>query len=244
MPAGSPADRDWRTREYDVYGQDAWKIRPNLTLTYGLRYSISTPIWEANGFETATNIPLSDFFGKRLAGAQAGIPFNDPISIDLSGKANGKPPLYNYDKNNFQPRLAFAWSPNFKGGFLGKIFGTHSQSVIRGGLGITNDYYGEQLAVSFDLNNALGFSSSQNINANTFSIPDVYGGGGPRPLAPLFTGYGQAIRPLPNITVPGTLTFPQTAKFTAANRGARRCKRLCLVSTGKLESTSRNLKIS
>ena len=216
LPSGSPADRDFRTREYDVYGQDVWKIRPNLTLTYGLRYSISTPIWEANGFETTTNIPLTDFFNKRLAGAKAGTPFNDPISVVLSGKKNGKPPLYNWDKNNFQPRVAVAWSPNFKGGVLGKVFGTHSESSIRGGFGITNDYYGQQLAVSFDLNNALGFSSQQNINVNTFSIPDIYGFGGPRPLAPLFTGFGQLVRPLPNITTPGTLTFPQTAPPTTA----------------------------
>jgi hypothetical protein len=216
LPAGSPANRDWKTREYDVYGQDVWKIRPNLTLTYGLRYSYSTPIWEANGFETGTNIPLSDFFAMRLAGAKAGKPFNDPISIDLTGRANGKRPLYDPDKNNFQPRVAIAWSPSFKGGLFGKIFGTHEQSVLRGGFGITNDYYGQQLAVSFDLNNALGFSSSQNINANTFSLPDIYGGGGPRPLAPLFTGFGQNVRALPNITTPAALTFPQTAPFTTA----------------------------
>jgi len=213
---GSPAIRDWRTREYDVYGQDVWKIRSNLTLTYGLRYSYSTPVWEANGFETGTNIPLSDFFAKRLAGAAAGKPFNDPISIELTGKVNGKRALYDPDRNNFQPRVAIAWSPAFKGGLLGKFFGTHGQSVLRGGFGITNDYYGQQLAVSFDLNNALGFSSSQNINANTFSIPDIFGGGGPRPLAPLFTAFGQDVRSLPNITTPGTLTFPQTAGFTTA----------------------------
>ena len=216
LPPGTPADRDWRTREYDVYAQDVWKVKQNLTLTYGLRYSISTPIWEANGFETSTNIPLSDFFEKRLAGAAAGTPFNDPISIDLSGKVNGKPPLYNYDKNNFQPRVSIAWSPDFKSGFLGKVFGKNGQSVLRGGFGITNDYYGQQLAVSFDLNNALGFSSSQNINANTFSIPDVFGGGGTRPIAPLFTGLGQNVRSLPNIVLPGNLTFPQTARFTTA----------------------------
>lgn len=216
LPPGSPADRDWRTREYDVYGQDVWKIRPNLTLTYGLRYSISDPVWEANGFETGTDIPLTDFFEKRLAGAAAGTPFNDPISIVLTGKANGKRPLYDRDKNNFQPRVAIAWSPSFKSGFLGKFFGSNGASVIRGGFGITNDYYGQQLAVTFDLNNALGFSTSQNINVNTYSLPDIYGGGGPRPLAPLFTGFGQAVRPLPNITLPGNLTFPQTAPFTTA----------------------------
>ena len=216
LPPGSPADRDWRTREYDVYGQDVWKVRPNLTLTYGLRYSISDPVWEANGFETGTDIPLTDFFEKRLAGAAAGVPFNDPISIVLTGKANGKRPLYDRDKNNFQPRVAVAWSPSFKSGFLGKFFGGNGASVIRGGFGITNDYYGQQLAVTFDLNNALGFSTSQNINVNTYSLPDIYGGGGPRPLAPLFTGFGQGVRTLPNITLPGNLTFPQTAPFTTA----------------------------
>ncbi len=211
LPSGSPANRDFRTREYDVYGQDVWKVTPNLTLTYGLRYGISTPIWEANGFETTTDIPLSDYFAKRLAGAAAGKPFNDPISVVLSGKVNGKPSMYNYDKNNFQPRIAVAWSPSFEKGFLARIFGTNHESVFRGGFGITNDYYGQQLAVSFDLNNALGFSSSKNINANTYSVT-----GTNRPLAPLFTGFGQAIRPLPGITIPGNLTFPQTAPFTFA----------------------------
>lgn len=211
LQPGSPAVRDFRTREYDGYAQDVWRVRPNITLTYGLRYSLSEPIWEANGFETATDIPLSDFFQSRIDGAAAGIPYNQPISIDRSGKVNGRPPLYTKDKNNWQPRIAIAWSPNFKSGFLSKLFGTNQESVFRGGAGITNDYYGQQLAVSFDLNNALGFSSSQNINANTFSISGVG-----RPVAPLFTGYGQAVRPLPRITPPTSLTFPQTARFTGA----------------------------
>jgi len=212
LPSGSSADRDFRAREYDVYGQDIWKVSSNLTLTYGLRYSLSTPIWEENGFETTTSIPLSDYFAKRLAGAAVGKPFNDLISIQLSGKKNGKPPLYTPDKNNFQPRISFAYSPpKFNAHWINTLFGENHESVFRGGFGITNDYYGQQLAVSFDLNNALGFSSSQNINANTYSAF-----GTNRPLAPLFTGYGQQIRPLPGITVPGNLTFPQTAPMTFA----------------------------
>lgn len=211
LPAGSSADRDFRANEYDVYGQDVWRVGPSLTVTYGLRYSISTPIWENNGFETTTSIPLTTYFERRLAGAAAGKPYNELISIQLSGKKNNAPPLYDWDKNNFQPRIAVAWSPKFEGGFFGKLFGTNSESVFRGGFGITNDYYGQQLAVSFDLNNALGFSSSRNINANTYSVT-----GTNRPLAPLFTGFGQSVRNLPNITVPGNLTFPQTAPMTFA----------------------------
>lgn len=211
LPPGSSADRDFRTREYDVYGQDVWKMSPNLTITYGLRYSYSVPIWEENGFETTTSIPLTTYFERRLAGAAEGKPYNELISIQLSGKKNNAPPMYNSDTNNFQPRVSVAWSPKFNGGFFGKLFGSNSESVFRGGFGITNDYYGQQLAVSFDLNNALGFSSSKNINANTYSVT-----GTNRPLAPLFTGYNQGIRNLPNITVPGNLTFPQTSPMTFA----------------------------
>jgi len=211
LPSGSPANRDFRTREYDVYGQDSWKVSSNLTLTLGLRYGISEPIWEQSGFETTTSIPLTTYFQRRLAGAAAGKPYNELISIQLSGKKNGADPMYNWDKNNFQPRFAFAYSPDASGKLFGTLFGRNHESVIRGGFGITNDYYGQQLAVTFDLNNALGFSSSRNINANTYSIDGVS-----RPLAPLFTGFNQSIRTLPGITVPTGLTFPQTAPMTFA----------------------------
>ena len=211
LPAGSPANRDFRTNEYDVYGQDTWKVTPNLTFTYGLRYGYSLPIWEENGFETMTSIPLTTYFESRLAGAAKGVPYNQPISIIRSGKKNNAPPMYNSDKNNFQPRFAFAYSPKASGKLFGTLLGRNNESVIRGGFAITNDYYGQQLAVTFDLNNALGFSSSSNINANTYSVEGVA-----RPLAPLFTGFGQAIRSLPKLTIPTGLKFPQTAGFSSA----------------------------
>ena len=46
---------------------------------------------------------------------------------------------------------------------LRKIFGSEGASVIRGGFAITNDYFGQQLAVQFDLNNPAGFASAFNI---------------------------------------------------------------------------------
>ncbi|HEX8566397.1 MAG TPA: carboxypeptidase-like regulatory domain-containing protein [Pyrinomonadaceae bacterium] len=201
LPAGTPSEREFATEEYDVYGQDIWKITPNLTLTYGLRYGISRPVYETNGYEVKPSMPLAEFFRRRVEGAARGVPYNDPISVELSGPENGRSPLYNWDKNNFQPRVAVAWSPDFGDGFLGTIFGRNSESVIRGGFGITNDYYGQQLAVSFDLNNRLGFSSAQALAAGTCNTTTV--------LCPLFTGFSQDVRSLPRITVPTKLTFPQ-----------------------------------
>ncbi len=205
LPSGTASARDFRTQEYDGYVQDSWKLNPHLTLTYGLRYTISHPVYEKDGFEVKTNIPLSDFFELRKAGALAGQPYNTPVSLALSGPTNKGDPLYKWDKNNFQPRVAVAWSPGFQSGFLGRLFGTKHESVVRGGFAMTNDYYGQQLAVSFDLNNTLGFSSGQTIAANTFNVTT-------RP-APLFTGFGQAVRPLPRIVVPGNISFPRTQPF-------------------------------
>ena len=107
--------REFRTEEYDFYFQDAWKIKPNLTFTYGLRYGYSTPVYEKNGFEVKTTVPLSEFFDARRAAAAQGLSLNTPLTLELSGKANNAEPLYDSDKNNFQPRFGVAWSPSFKG---------------------------------------------------------------------------------------------------------------------------------
>ncbi len=207
LPLGTPSVRDFRTQEYDFYGQDSWKITPHLTLTYGLRYSISRPVYEANGFEVSTDLSLSEVFRRRQAAARQGRNYQDPLTLVLSGPANNADPLYDWDKNNFQPRVAFAYSPSFRNGFLKKIFGANHESVVRGGFARTFDYYGQQLAVSFDLNNTLGFSSSDTIAANTFNLTT-------RP-APQFTGFSQDIRSLPRITIPGNISFPRTQPFNS-----------------------------
>lgn len=218
LPSGTPALREFRTEEYDLYFQDTWKATPNLSITYGLRYGISTPVYEKNGFEVKTTVPLGDFFDARRESAARGVPLNDPLTLELSGKANNASPLYDYDKNNFQPRVGIAWTPSFKSGFLGKVFGRNSESVFRGGFAITNDYYGQQLAVTFDLGNTLGFSSSQDISANTFNLTSR--------LAPEFTGFGQDVRSLPRINNPGNISFPRTQPFEPTPAGFAQDRRI------------------
>ncbi len=204
QPPGTPSDREFRTEEYDFYFQDIWKIRPNLTVTAGLRYGLSHPVYEANGYEVKSNISLSEILRRRAEGAANGTPYNEPIILDVSGKANGKSPLYKWDKNNFQPRIAAAWSPDFGENSFGRLFGRKNESVIRGGVAVTNDYFGQQLAVAFDYNNLLGFTSTQEVRANFYDLTSN--------LAPLFTGFNQAIRTLPNIVIPtANLTFPRQA---------------------------------
>lgn len=202
LAAGAPKRRTFATEEYDIYGQDSWKLKHNLTLNLGLRYGLSRPVYETNGFQARPNIGLQEYFDKRVAAAKQGINFTDPITVNLAGPANHAPGFYSLDKNNFQPRISAAWSPAFKQGFLAKLFGREEQSVLRGGFAITNDYFGQALAVNFDANNTLGFSSNQTPSANTYNVTTN--------PAPLITGLGMSIRPLPGIKVPGNLVFPQT----------------------------------
>jgi len=198
---GVPTSRNFATQAYDGYAQDSWKIRPHFTLTLGLRYSLERPVYETQGFEVQPTIPLGTFFQDRLTAAAQGTNFIDPIVINRSGPANGGKPMYNWDKNNFQPRVAIAWSPSFSKGLFHSIFGDVGKSVIRSGFALTNDYYGQALAVDFDLNNTLGFTSNYTTPANTY---DTTAGN----LAPLFTGFNQDIHTLPNVVVPPSLVFP------------------------------------
>ncbi len=211
---GSPTTRDFATQAYEEYLQDAWKIRPHLTLTLGLRYSLERPVYETKGFEVQPEVPLGTYFQERLAAASQGTNFSDPIVINRSGPANGGKSMYNWDKNNFQPRIALAWSPNYSEGLLHSLFGDSGKSVLRGGFAITNDYYGQALAVDWDLNNTLGFTSNFTTPANTYDTV----AGSTSPLAPLFTGFNQGIHTLPKVVVPGSLQFPLSQPLDEGER--------------------------
>ena len=210
LAAGEPVVRSFATEEYDVYAQDSWKVRDNFTLTYGLRYGLSRPVYERNGFQTRPNIGLQEYLDKRFAAAIRGENFDEPLTVLLAGPVHDAPGFYPLDKNNFQPRIAMTWSPAMKTGFWADLFGTDRQSVFRLGLAITNDYFGHQLAVNFDGNNTLGFGSNQTPSANTYNVTTN--------PAPLLTGLGMQIRGLPGITPPANLTFPQTQPRDRARR--------------------------
>ncbi|MBK9155230.1 MAG: hypothetical protein IPM25_13605 [Chloracidobacterium sp.] len=206
LPAGTASARTFATEEYDSYVQDVWKVTSDLTLTLGLRYSLSRPVYEKNGFQVVPTERLGDFFERRKATALVGVPLNDLIQFELGGPANNAPGFYSMDWNNWQPRIAAAWSPNFDDGFLRGLFGKKGDSVFRGGFGMTNDYFGGQLAVSFDGLSTIGFTSSTTLSANSYDVTNC---GAPNPrnpslpnCAPLFTGFNQDIRALPGIPAP------------------------------------------
>lgn len=114
---------DWH--DFFFYGQDEWKIRPNFTLTYGLRY-------ENPGQPIAD---LADFNAPVVAAAGG-----DPRFI--------VGPIPPRDNNNFQPRVGFNWNPRTRtSGVLGFITGG-DKLVLRGGYSRTNDYAFTNIALN------------------------------------------------------------------------------------------------
>ena len=114
---------DWH--DFFFYGQDEWKIRPNFTLTYGLRY-------ENPGQPIAD---LVDFNAPVLAAAG-----NDPrFRVG---------PIPERDKNNFQPRIGFNWNLRTSSeGMVGFLTGG-DKLVLRGGYSRTNDYAFTNIALN------------------------------------------------------------------------------------------------
>ena len=184
---GTGVSRNFKTEEYEGYIQDSWRIRPTLTINAGMRWSTSTPVYESTGYQVAPTTGLSSFFDQRVAGSAIGVPYNGLITLDYSGKANGKPGFYSQDWNNFAPSVSVAWQ------FSKKM-------VLRGGYRIVYDRIGSALAVNFDGVNSIGFTSAANIAVNTYNTTTK--------LAPLFTGLNQDIRNLPNLIIPSSLAFP------------------------------------
>lgn len=160
-PQGQPLKRHFAINSYELYVQDTWKAKPNLTFTFGLRYSLFSPPWETNKLQVSPTFNLGKWFENRGREGANGIPSNQdqPVAFDWSGAANGKGGFYDWDYKNLGPRVAFAWSPDQSKGLLGSLFGSHKTS-IRGGFGIVYDRFGQQLVDDFDQFGSFGLSTS------------------------------------------------------------------------------------
>ena len=190
---------------YGAYVQDTWQLKPNIVVNYGLRYD-----YEDGAFQGGS-IPGSN--GKCF-------------------QSNGLIPACGKDKNNWQPRLGIAWSPNFTSGPLHMLFGDQGKSVVRASGAVVTEMAYLNIALdsrNFDGKNLLTASIAANdcflangspnpvpANAQKCAVLDAYPNApAPASLVP-FTGGSVAnfgrVRPIsptiknPNIYM-GALTF-------------------------------------
>ena len=153
---------------HSYFFQDSWKVKPTLTLTLGLRY---------------------ENFGQPANGA-----FKYPAFAGFDPAQFAVPNKVNPDNNNFGPSIGLAWTPSYKSGLLGRLFGD-GKTVWRGGYQITYDTF---------FNNLLSNMAADSPN----TINTIFTGSG--------TGRGSSgfFNSLPTVSrAPNPLTDSQTSVF-------------------------------
>jgi hypothetical protein len=148
LQLGSNGERDFRQFAYAVFAQDNWRVRNNLSFSLGVRYEYNSPLTDLRnrvayyrrgqvsqlltaGFRGLDGVFISTGGGRAPNGL---VYVGDPDSV-LGGTvpAGG----IEKDKNNFAPRVGFAWTPTTsENGFKRTILGDN-ETVIRAGFGIT-----------------------------------------------------------------------------------------------------------
>ena len=138
----TPASDQSTIPYYNVYFSDSWHLKPSITITYGLGWTLEMPPVEAQGKQVelvdASNqqLDVQSYFYQRKAAALQGNVYNPELGFALVGNTgNHQKYPYNPFYGSFSPRVAVAWNPQFDAdGMMGKVFGSNN-TVVRGGYG-------------------------------------------------------------------------------------------------------------
>ena len=165
---GTPLINDTTLNAYEFYAADVWRIKPNLTFSYGLSYGWQTPPKEKLNRQTlvvdASNLkPLTGpgYIAAKKAAALSGQTYNPTLGFEPV-KAAGRD-VFNVDYGDVAPRLAVAWTPDFNSGFLHRLTGNH-KTVVRGGFGIVYDRTNTVQSVIIPML-GVGFAQTVNVGA-------------------------------------------------------------------------------
>jgi hypothetical protein len=172
---------DIRLNQVEMYVQDDYRIRRNLTLNIGVRYSLFRQATDGNGFLNnfdpskydPAKAPTIDANGNLVAGT--GDPLNGLIIADKTSQFGSK--ITNENLGDFAPRAGFSWDP----------FGD-GKTAIRAGYGFAYDF--PQVSNTYESPITTNPSSVQTITINNTTFQNVGGGtvavsAAPPPLAGL-----------------------------------------------------------
>ena len=168
--AFSAADFDAPQWQLGFFAQDDWRVTPSLTLNLGFRYENST-------------VPFG-FFGT-----------TDPAQL----AALVQPPVKR-DNNNWAPVFGFAYSPSFKEGLMGRLFGDRLTSV-RGGFRKAYDVLFYNILVV----NAANFPITTSVTQNT--VFDVFPTLAPATTFPVFNPLATFVNSPPNVENPESYLY-------------------------------------
>jgi hypothetical protein len=196
-----------------LYVQDSWRIRPSLTLSYGLSYGWQTSPTEQQNLQTimtyaSTGQPVTGpaFLAAKQAAALSGQIYNPTFGFDPVSVA--KKPVFDVDWGDVAPRASLAWNPSARGGFLGGLLGDR-KTVIRTGFAIVYDRGNTVQSVEIPM---LGIGYDENIAVATpFCNATGAGGAGCNASAGAANPGLSSFR----VGVDGTLPLPTVSAATA-----------------------------
>ncbi|MGB6134218.1 MAG: TonB-dependent receptor [Acidobacteriaceae bacterium] len=183
---GAPVTLNYYSKEFEYYIQDQWKVRPNLTVTFGMRQVLLQPPYETHGNQVQPTVDTHQWFETRALDATQGVTDQPDLSFAPAGKANGKSSYWSMQLANIAPRLAVAWSPD-------------SKTSIRAGAGMYFDHFGQGIVDTFAKYGSFGLTTSITNPAGQYSVDN----------APRYTS-STALPPLKGVSIPSTIPYPYT----------------------------------
>jgi hypothetical protein len=160
IPQGQFINYDFKNSEFEYYVQDSWRVKPNLTITLGLRHMLLQTPYEVNGQQVTPNIDMDSWYINRGEQASKGNSDQPFFSFTPGGQARGGAPYWPMQKTNLAPRFAIAYSPGANKGIIHAISGDAGKSSIRAGFGLYFDHFGQGIVSSFAQYGAFGLSGS------------------------------------------------------------------------------------
>ena len=188
---GSAQSELVRSKSVYLFAQDSWKIKPSVTLNYGLRWELNTPLADSGKkvqtfrpgqvstvypCTLPTTSPLFDPANGITDCNSAGV---TPVGLVVPGDKGVPNGLSNTYYKSFAPRIGLAWSPSAKDGILGKLFGGPGKSSIRMGYGIFYNPVEQLVLEQFSAEPPFGGSSF--IFNTLFNTPFEFQAGGTAP---------------------------------------------------------------
>ena len=158
-------------RELGFYVQDSWKIRPDLTLSYGIRYELQMPFIMDNAYYSR---PLDYCNNYGVSGCQA-----DGLTANLFAPGTGNGTItqfrafrpgesaYTAPRNNWAPSVGVAWRPHISStGWLSKVLSAdpvfragYSKAFTREGINAVSGIYGANKGGSWDTSRTMSIGN-------------------------------------------------------------------------------------
>jgi hypothetical protein len=217
-----------RQREFDVFLQDNWRARPDLSINAGLRYVMQLPFYSTNNTYSTATLDSAWGISGNAAGCDPSNPKAATCNLFKPGTTPGtKPSLvnltkgqrgFNPDWDNLAPSIGINWTPSVANGVLHRMIGNQgdtafsagfARSYNRNGIGDYSDVFGANQGITLDASRSASLGNlgtlprllrtPGTLDPPAFADSPVY------PLTPVITGTVNLFDP--NLQVPYSDTW-------------------------------------